>query len=461
MKYAHITFSLLSIAFLVGCSQTTSPTPHNVTIPETFHEEGYWKKATPNDTVARGVWWEMYEDTELNEYMKALEAYNPSIAKYQALYKQALAVMEGSQASLFPTLSLAPSATRAQSSSAGVQKRSTDYKLPLQASWTPDIWGDTRRLVDAYSLSAEASLNDLEAAKLSAQILLAQNYYQLRSIDLQEAFLQKTLDAYTKTLNITQNQYAVGIVTKKDVLSAQSQLKSVEAQKIDLHSQRQQYEHAIAALIGKTPSEFSIAIDTKKTIVLPNIPKSLPSELVERRPDIAAAERRMKQTNLQMGIAQDAWFPTITLSASTGYQNNALSSLISRPNVIWALGGAISQSIFDGGAKEATLKQAQGAYEANIATYRQTVLSAFQQVEDALSTLETLSREAVVQNEAVELAQQALDFTLYQYQQGIVNYTTVVVAQTSLFTNQISAINITNKQIQASLSLISALGGRF
>ena len=461
MKYAHITFSLLSIAFLVGCSQTTSPTPQNVTIPETFHEEGYWKKATPNDTVARGVWWEMYEDAELNEYMKALETYNPSIAKYQALYKQALAVMEGSQASLFPTLSLAPSATRAQSSSAGVQKRSTDYKLPLQASWTPDIWGDTRRLVDAYSLSAEASLNDLEAAKLSAQILLAQNYYQLRNIDLQEAFLQKTLDAYTKTLNITQNQYTVGIVTKKDVLSAQSQLKSVEAQKIDLYYQRQQYEHAIAALIGKTPSEFSIAVDTKKTIVLPNIPKSLPSELVERRPDIAAAERRMKQTNLQMGIAQDAWFPTITLSASTGYENNALSSLISRPNVIWALGGAISQSIFDGGAKEATLKQAQGAYEANIATYRQTVLSAFQQVEDALSTLETLSREAVVQNEAVELAQQALDFTLYQYQQGIVNYTTVVVAQTSLVTNQISAINITNKQIQASLSLISALGGRF
>lgn len=461
MKYAHITFSLLSIAFLVGCSQTTSPTPQNVTIPETFHEEGYWKKATPNDTVARGVWWEMYEDPQLDELMKALDTFNPSIAKYQALYKQALAVMEGSQASLLPSLSLAPSATRAQSSSAGVQKRSTDYKLPLQASWTPDIWGDTRRLVDAYSLSAEASLNDLEAAKLSAQILLAQNYYQLRNIDLQEAFLQKTLDAYTKTLSITQNQYAVGIVTKKDVLSAQSQLKSVEAQKIDLHSQRQQYEHAIAALIGKTPSEFSIAVDTKKTMGLPNIPKSLPSELVERRPDIAAAERRMKQTNLQMGIAQDAWFPTITLSASTGYQNNVLSSLISRPNAIWAIGGAVSQSIFDGGAKEATLKQAQGAYEANIATYRQTVLSAFQQVEDALSTLETLSREAVVQNEAVDLSQQALDFTLYQYQQGIVNYTTVVVAQTSLFTNQISAINITNKQIQASLSLISALGGRF
>jgi len=466
MKYSILSILIITNMLFLGCSQTTESTS-TITppIPHAYHEEGNWKKATPNDTIARGPWWEMYHDPTLNTLMQELSHFNPSIAKYEALYKQALATVESSQASLVPTLSLGASVSKTQTS-AGVsssdkQKRTTDYKLPLQASWTPDIWGDTHRLVEAYSLSAEASLNDLEAAKLSAQTLLAQNYFQLRNVDGQEALLQQTLEGYERSLKITQNQYHAGIITKKDVITAQAQIKSVEAQKIDLHTQRQQLEHAIAALIGKTPSEFSIHADAKLPIVLPDIPYSLPSELLERRPDIAAAERRMKQANLQVGIAQDAWFPTISLSASSGYESNVLSSLISKPNLIWAIGGALTQTVFDGGARNATLKQMQGAYEANIATYRQSILTAFQQVEDALVTLETLSREVNVQQEAVELSQQAFDFNMYQYRQGIVNYTSVIVAQTSLLSNQIVVLNIQNKQVLATISLISALGGNF
>ncbi len=463
MKHRHISFIFFLTVFIVGCSRTTPPAP-TLTLPETYREEGNWKHATPNEHAMRGAWWEMYHDETLNALMQELLAFNPSIAKYEALYKQALATVESSRASLFPTLSLGASATKSQTTSNGnntEQSRSTTYKLPLQASWEVDIWGDKRAYVDASALSAEASLNDLEAAKLSAQTLLAQNYFQLKNVDAQEALLAQTLKAYEKSLTITTNQYKAGIVTKKDLITAQAQLKSVEAQKIDLHTQRQQLEHAIAVQLGKVPSVFSLTTQPLVPIVLPSIPYTLPSELLERRPDIAAAERRMKQTNLQVGIAQDAWFPTITLTASSGYQNNALSSLISKPNLIWALGGSLSQSIFDGGAKEAAIKQVQGAYEANIASYKQTVLSAFQQVEDALVTLETLQREAIVQKEAVDLAQQALDFTLYQYQQGITNYTSVVVAQASLLNNQITALSIQNRQILASIALISALGGSF
>lgn len=466
MRYFILPILMTINTLFLGCAQQNTPSNQTmIAIPQSYHEEGTWKKATPNENAIRGEWWKMYHDVQLDTLMEALTQFNPSISKYEALYKQALAVMEASQASFFPTLSLGANVSRTQTS-AGVsssdkQKRSTDYKLPLQASWAPDIWGDTHRLADAYALGAEASLNDLEAAKLSAQTLLAQNYFQLRNVDAQEAFLQQTLKAYEKSLKITQNQYNAGIVTKRDVITAQAQMKSVEAQKIDLHAQRQQLEHAIAALIGKTPSEFSIQPNAQWPIVLPNVPYSLPSELLERRPDIAAAERRMKQTNLQVGIAQDAWFPTINLTASTGYESNVLSSLISKPNLIWALGGALSQTVFDGGQREANLKQIQSADEANIATYRQSILTAFQQVEDALATLETLSREMKVQQEAVDLAQQALDFTLYQYKQGIINYTSVVVAQTSLLNNHIAALNIQNRQILATISLISALGGNF
>jgi len=465
MKYFTLSLLIITNTFFLGCTQTTVPASVSTSIPQAYQEEGNWKKATPSDTIARGPWWEMYHDPMLNTLMQELSHFNPSIAKYEALYKQALATVESSQAALVPTLSLGTSVSKAQTS-AGVsstdkQKRSTDYKVPLQASWTPDIWGDTHRLVEASSLSANASLNDLEAAKLSAQTLLAQNYFQLRNVDGQEALLQQTLEGYERSLKITQNQYSAGIITKKDVITAQSQIKSVEAQKIDLHTQRQQLEHAIAALIGKTPSEFSINADAKLPIILPNIPYSLPSELLERRPDIAAAERRMQQANLQVGIAQDAWFPTISLSASTGYESNVLSSLISKPNLIWAIGGALSQTVFDGGTRDANLKQMQGAYEANIATYRQSVLSAFQQVEDALVALDTLSREVKVQQEAVALAQQVFDFNMYQYRQGIVNYTSVIVAQTSLLSGQIVVLNIQNKQVLATISLISALGGNF
>ncbi len=465
LKFNFLLHSFIACGLFLGCSTQTKPISSHIDIPQNYKEESHWKKATPNDNVARGAWWEMYQDPTLNNLMQELLISNLSIMKYEALYKQALALVESSQSALVPSLSVGASASKIQTSAgvgtAKVQKRSSDYKVPLQASWTIDLWGNTRRQVEAQTLSAEATLNDLEAAKLSVQILLAQSYFQFIALNTQEELLAKSLSAYNKSLEIAQNQHKVGIVTKKDVLTAQSQLKSVEAQKIDLGIQKAQLEHAIATLLGKTASSFNVPSNASKVATLPAIPYSLPSELLERRPDIAAAQRRMQQSNIQLGIAKDAWFPTLNLTASTGYESSLIPSLFSAPNLIWAVGGTLTQALFDGGLREANKKQAMGAYEVSIANYRQVVLSAFQQVEDALSTLDILDKEAKVQQEAVMLAQQVLDYNLEQYTQGIVNYTSVVVAQNSLLNSQIIANNLWSRQVLATLSLISALGGDF
>jgi NodT family efflux transporter outer membrane factor (OMF) lipoprotein len=333
-----------------------------------------------------------------------------------------------------------------------------NHNIPFQASWAPDVWGSISRAVEANEASAQASAGDLEAARLSAQATLAQSYFQMRVLDAQQLLLEDTIAAYEKSLKLVQNQYAAGIVAKADVVQATTQIRTTRAQAIDLGVQRATLEHAIALLVGKPPSALSIPRSPLTTAV-PPIPAAVPSTLLERRPDIAAAERRMAQANAQIGVAKAAFFPALTLSASGGYQSATMADWLTLPSRYWSLPVSIVQTLFDGGLRRAQTAQAIAAYDANVASYRQTVLTGFQQVEDNLAALRILEEEAEVQGEAVKLAEQSLALALNQYRAGTVNYLNVVVAQATALASQTSAVSILGRRMSASVQLITALGG--
>jgi NodT family efflux transporter outer membrane factor (OMF) lipoprotein len=320
------------------------------------------------------------------------------------------------------------------------------------------VWGNISRAVEANVASAQASAGDLEAARLSAQATLAQSYFQLRALDAQQLLLEETVAAYDKSLKLVQNQYAAGIVARADVVQATTQIRATRAQAIDLGVQRAALEHAIALLVGKPPSALSIPRQALAT-ALPPVPAAVPSTLLERRPDIAAAERRMAQANAQIGVAKAAYFPALTLSASTGYQSATMLDWLTMPSRFWSIGPAIAQSVFDGGLRRAQTAQAIAAYDANVAAYRQTVLAGFQQVEDNLAALRILAEEAEQQGEAVKSAELSLALALNQYKAGTVSYLNVVVAQTTALTNQRAAVDLLSRRVNASVQLIAALGG--
>lgn len=452
---------LWCIFFLSACTIGPEYKRPTLLTADSYKEKG-WKVAQPQDVITQEKWWESFHDTTLNTLIQQVTLSNQSLAKYEAAYRQALGVVESSKASLLPTLSISPSISKTQSSaslgSSTTHKLTTDYKVPLQASWTPDIWGSLRHTIDANEANAQASYADLEAAKLSAQALLAQSYFQLRGLDSQYLALAQTLEAYEKSLQLVQNQYHAGIVTKKDVLSAQALVHSTHAQQIDLGVQRSQLEHAIAVLIGQSPSLFSLERQALH-VSLPSIPPSLPSELLERRPDIAAAERRMQQANALVGLAEVAWYPSLNLTATSGFESSTLSKLFMQPSSIWALGGTLSAALFDGGLRESNKQQALALYDANVASYKQSVLTAFQQVEDNLAALQILEQEIAIQQDALKLSNEALSLTLNQYKAGMLNYTSVAVAQAAALNNQNSVVSLQSRQLVTSVSLITALGG--
>jgi NodT family efflux transporter outer membrane factor (OMF) lipoprotein len=312
--------------------------------------------------------------------------------------------------------------------------------------------------VESNEANAQASAADLEAARLSAHAELAQNYFQLRALDTQKQLFDDSVAAYEKNLQLTQNQYAAGIVAKADVILAQTQLKSTQAQAIDVGVQRAQLEHAIALLIGKPASVFSIA-PAPLTATLPAVPIGVPSELLERRPDVAAAERLVAAANAQIGVAIAAYFPSLTLSASGGYQSSSWSNWLTLPSRFWAVGPALAETLFDGGLRRAQTEQARAAYDGNVAAYRQTVLTGFKEVEDNLAALRILEQEAEVQDEAVQFARQTVALTTNQYKAGTVNYLNVTVVQAAALNNERTAVDILNRRLVASVLLIKALGG--
>lgn len=444
---------------------TLGPDYQRPQLPEAraFKQAEGWKSAAPADALQRGDWWQLYGDAELNVLVSRLNVSNQNLAVAEAQYRQARALVRSARSQLFPTLSGNTGVTRSRQTtgsgssnvSAGV---SESYEAGLSASWELDLWGRLRRGLEANRATMQASAADLAAVRLSLQAELVQTYLQLRVMDEQQRLLDQTVAAYARSLRLTENQYRAGIVPKSDVAQAQTQLKSTQAQAIDLKWQRAQLEHAIAVLIGVPPAELNIA-EREHIPSLPDVPLALPSQLLERRPDVAAAERDVMAANAEIGIAEAAWYPDLTLSASGGYRNSSFNQLFEVPNRFWSLGPQLALTLLDFGGRRAELDRAEAAYDQTVATYRQTVLDSFREVEDYLVQLRVLGEEAVVQREALDAAQESLRLIENQYRAGTVDYLSVVTVQTTALNNQRTNLTLLGDRLVTSVQLIAALGG--
>lgn len=463
MHYSRTVLALSLAAMLGACTVGPNYVKPDVQAPAAFKEAQGWKAAEPKDELPRGKWWEAFNDQALNALVEQVEVSNQNIRAAEAQFRQARALSQQARAGYYPTVSGSGSVTRSRSGSSSSTTSSTGrtatlYKLGADASWEPDIWGKVQRSVESGNADVQASAADLAAAKLSAQAELAQDYFLLRVADERKKLLDDTVVAYEKSLQLTKNQYAVGVVARGDVVTAETQLKSAQAQAVDVDVQRAQLEHAIAVLIGKAPAEFSIA-PTDFNLALPNIPVGVPSALLERRPDIASAERRAASANAQIGVAQAAFYPDLTLTASLGFQSSSFAKWLTYPSRFWTLGPQLAQIIFDGGLRKAKTEQAVAVYDENVANYRQNVLTAFQEVEDNLASLRILEQEAQLQDDAVKAARESVTITTNQYKAGTVSYINVVNVQTIALTNERNALAILGNRLAAAVQLIKALGG--
>lgn len=456
-----VLFSLLPAACTVG-PDYLRPNPVE-TMPTTFKEMEGWKVAQPNAGIISERWWKIYHDPVLNSLEEQVAISNLNVAAAEAQFRQARALVQAAKAGSFPSLSVGASATRSQSSSnsgTGISGGTTvsNLQLPVDLTWEVDLWGRIRRAVEASEANAQASAADLAAATLSAQAALAGDYFQLRVVDAQKQLLDATTAIYRKSLNMTNNRYAAGVAARSDVLQAETQLKSTEAQGIDLGIQRAQLEHAIALLVGKPSAAFSLP-STVLSPTVPFIPPGIPSELLERRPDITSSERKVAAANAQVGIALAAYYPTIQLSAAGGFSSSSLATWFSWPSRFWSVGPAASVTLFDGGLRDALSEQAKAAYDATVAAYRETVLTAFQGVEDNLAALRILEEETEVQTQAVRASQQVVTITTNQYQAGTVAYLNVIAAQSTALANERTALGLVGQRLAASVLLVKALGG--
>ena len=425
---------------------------------------GPWRQAQPRDEIARGQWWAMFGDSRLDALMEAVQVSNQTLAAAEAQYRQAQAATAISRAGLFPTLDANASITRSLSPSSTLGgttagRTLTSHSASLSASWEPDLWGRVRRGIEASQAAAQASAGDVASARLSLQAQLATSYFQLRMLDLQKQMLDATVAAFRKSLELTNNRYNVGVAAKVDVVQADAQLRSTLAQAVDLGVQRAQLEHAIASLTGQLPVQFSIDPLPDYDAELPQIPPGLSSELLERRPDVAAAERRVAAANAQIGVASSAYFPQLTLAAAFGYRSPDPAAWFTAPSRFWSIGPALAQSIFDAGLRRAQTAQATAAYDATVANYRATALTAFQEVEDNLAALRILEEEAQLQDEAVQAARQSVVLTLNQYKAGTVSYLNVVTVQASLLSEERTAVALRSRRFTAAVALVRALGG--
>jgi NodT family efflux transporter outer membrane factor (OMF) lipoprotein len=424
-----------------------------------------WKTAQPSDSTPRGQWWEVFQDPQLNALIEQVTISNQNIALAEAQFRSARAAIYVSRAALFPTVTanvvvtgLRPSANRSIGGDNASSGTHADLQLPTDVSYEPDVWGRIRRTVEANVANAQASAADLETVRLSIQAELALDYFALRGLDGQTQLLDLTIAAFEKALELTLNRYNQGVASQIEVLQARTLLEAARAQAIDVGVQRTQFEHAIAILLGKPPAELSLPPSTM-TIQPPDIPPGLPSELLERRPDIAAAERRVAAANAQIGVAQAAFFPTITLSAVIGLESTRLSNLFSWPSVFWSVGSSLAQIAFDGGRRRALTEAARADYDGTVAAYRQTVLTAFQSVEDNLAALRILKEEAQQQDNVVKTAEKALLLAINRYKSGVTTYLEVITAQSAALNASRTAIDLLTRRMTAAVLLIKALGG--
>jgi len=454
--------SFLVLAF-AGCAVGPDYKRPEVQVASAYKEAGEWKPAQPQDDLDRGKWWGIFGDPQLDALLQRVEISNQNVLVADAQFRRARAVVAASRAAYFPTLDADVSVVRSRSPTGVIGGTTagriiTNRSASLSAGWEADLWGRLRRTVESSEASAQASAADLAAARLSAQAELASDYFQLRILDAQKQLLDDTVAAFQKSLDLTKNRYDAGVAAKVDLVQAETQLKSTRAQAIDTGVQRAQLEHAIAILIGKAPAEFSIAA-APLAVTMPRVPAGLPSELLERRPDVAAAERRVAAANAQIGVAKAAYFPSLTLSGSYGSRSADASQWFTVPSRFWSIGPALAQSIFDAGLRRAQTEQAIAGYDATVAEYRQAVLAGFQEVEDNLAALRILGEEAQVQEEAVRASRESVVLTTNQYKAGIVSYVNVVTVQTTQLTNERTAVGILGRQLVAAVTLVKALGG--
>ncbi|WHZ10429.1 MAG: Outer membrane factor (OMF) lipoprotein associated wth MdtABC efflux system [Burkholderiaceae bacterium] len=447
---------------LAGCTVGPDYRRPAAEVPATYKEAGPWKTAEPRPADCDTAWWEMFRDPELNRLVAEANAANENIAQAEAQYRQASALADAARAAFWPGVGASAGVTRSLTNTNGI-KEGTYPSVALGASWAPDLWGGVRRSVEAGEAGAAASADQLAGARLGVQALLAQDYLQLRVTDLLIRLYADTTEAYQRALKLTRSQYAAGVALPSDVALAESQLKTAQAQGVDLQVQRSQLEHAIAVLIGKPPAALTLPAEPTSVqqlgARLPVIPVGVPSDLLERRPDIAAAERLAAQANANIGVAKAAYFPSLTLAASAGYSSASFPALFDTPSRVWSLGAVLAETLFDGGLRSARNAQAVAAYDAAVAQYKQTVLNSFQQVEDNLALLRVLQQEVALQDQAVQAARRAEQMALAQYRGGTATYLAVVTAQQLSLTNQRTAVQLRGRQLLASVALITATGG--
>jgi NodT family efflux transporter outer membrane factor (OMF) lipoprotein len=457
-RHAALSLALVAVGCKVGPNYTPAVAPASVA----FKELGDWKPSQPRDGIDRGAWWSLYDDPLLDSLERQVEVSNQNVLAAAAAYRQASALVQEARSSLFPTLTVAPGVTRSQAggSSSGISVRGprTQYSAEASASWDLDVWGRIRRQVESQAAAAQVSAADLANARLSAQAQLATAYFQLRGADSLARLLRSTLGDYRRSLRIAQNQYNAGTASRADVIAADVQVQSAQAQMIAAGVARAQNEHAIAVLTGHPPSDLSIP-PAPLAAHVPVVPAGVPSALLERRPDIAAAERAMQQQNALIGVAIAAYYPDITLSGVFGFAGDPISKVFSAADRVWSLGAAASQTLFQGGFRPAAVRAARAGYDQAVASYRQTVLTAFQQVEDDLSDLHILQQQAAAEATTVAAARRAVDVTLNEYRAGTVVYTSVITEQTQLLSAEQAALSVQQSRLIASAALIQALGG--
>ncbi|PMZ86837.1 MULTISPECIES: efflux transporter outer membrane subunit [unclassified Pseudomonas] len=456
----------LCVAMLSACAVGPDYERPQTAEPAQYKAAEGWRQANPSDALARGAWWELYGDRQLNDLIGKLNNANQTVAQSEAQYRQAQALVRSARGAFFPTVDLNVSKNRSSqgtgSSSSSLSSSSSGirdtYSAQAGVSWEADVWGKLRRGLEADTANAQASFADLAAMRLSQQSELVQNYLQLRVIDGQKRLLQDTVEAYQRSLKMTENQYRAGVSGKDAVAQAQTQLKSTEADMVDLIWQRAQFENAIAVLIGLPPSEFSLA-ESQDIPQLPQVPLALPSQLLERRPDIASAERSVMAANANIGVAKAAYYPDLTLSLNGGYSSSTSKDLFSLPNRFWSVGPQLAMTLFDGGQRSAEVDRSEAAYDETVAKYRQTVLDGFREVENYLVQLKVLEDEAVVREQALDAARESLRLTQNQYKAGLIAYIDVVVTQAAALSNERSNLDLLQSRLIASVQLIAALGG--
>jgi NodT family efflux transporter outer membrane factor (OMF) lipoprotein len=479
MKHTSIAFLCLasgSILLVTGCKVGPAYTRPSAPLapafkeapPDTFKSDSEWKPAQPGDAQLKGDWWTPFDDAQLNSLETQIEPANQSLKQAEANFRAARAAIQASRAAEAPTITTGPSVGAVRDSANQPYFNSKlenegegSFQLPLDLNYEIDLWGRARRTVAQAREQAQASAADLETARLSLHSEVAIDYFNLRAADAQEHLMQDTVSAFQKALQLTQDRYDGSVAPLSDVTQARTQLQAAQVQATDIHIQRQNYEHAIAELIGKPPAAFALAPDpiTANPPTLPVIPPALPSQLLERRPDIASSERSMAAANEQIGIAKAAFYPTLSLSAAAGFAGTSVLNWLAWPSRLFAVGSTLSQTIFDNGRRRAASSVVRAQYDREVANYRQTILTAFQQVEDSLNALHNLEHEAKQQHDATTSGQQSLDLFNTRYEGGVDTYLQVVTWETALLRNQQNEIEISRRRFEASVLLIKALGG--